>query len=212
MSYHIVTSISQLNLSEVLTQTRKVFMQMVNCDASSDLIEHRLTRDEFQRQLAEMGLRSRDETGEWFTWMDTNQTGSIDLLDWDRLMQPNLKLSKLLKIPRIEVRYRTKSEIIGIYQTCLRVLSKNKMVNVFGIGHCVWALVKHQKAKTKNELNNPKWPKSSQTPQKEPKPPKTSHKKWATSTQKVLTRFGSFSPVLCRFMFYECPLCPTYSH
>lgn len=77
---------------------------MVGWKQSSDLIEQRLSRDEFQRQLYEMGITSRDETGEWFTWMDNNQSGSIDLLDWDRLMQPNLKLSKLFKVPRLEVR------------------------------------------------------------------------------------------------------------
>ncbi|PIK46149.1 putative proline dehydrogenase 1, mitochondrial-like [Apostichopus japonicus] len=91
-----------LNLSEVLTQTRNIFIKMVGWKQSSDLIEQRLSRDEFQRQLYEMGITSRDETGEWFTWMDNNQSGSIDLLDWDRLMQPNLKLSKLFKVPRLE--------------------------------------------------------------------------------------------------------------
>ncbi|KAJ8044228.1 Proline dehydrogenase 1, mitochondrial [Holothuria leucospilota] len=90
-----------LNLSEVLTQTRNVFIKMVGC-GDSDLLEQKLSRESFQRQLFEMGITSRDETGEWFTWMDKNQSGWIDLLDWDRLMQPDLKLSKLLKVPKLE--------------------------------------------------------------------------------------------------------------
>ncbi|XP_038059543.1 proline dehydrogenase 1, mitochondrial-like [Patiria miniata] len=89
-----------LNLSEVLVRTRHVFVQMAH--ANSALIDLQLTKEQFQSELEALGLTSRDDTNEWFTWMDFDKDGRIDLLDWDRLMEPEIKLTKIFKVPQIQ--------------------------------------------------------------------------------------------------------------
>ncbi|XP_071497117.1 proline dehydrogenase 1, mitochondrial-like [Diadema antillarum] len=93
-----------LNLSEVITRTRQMFLRMMGEeeDQHVDLLSHLLTRDRFVSELEFMGITSRDECGQWFTWVDADKDGCIDLLDWECLVQPDLKLSKILKAPRLE--------------------------------------------------------------------------------------------------------------
>ncbi|XP_030848185.1 proline dehydrogenase 1, mitochondrial [Strongylocentrotus purpuratus] len=93
-----------LNLSEVIVRTRQVFLRMSGQEENPtvDLMSHRLTKDQFSCELETMGITSRDESGVWFTWIDGDKDGMIDLLDWECLVQPDLKLSKILKAPRIE--------------------------------------------------------------------------------------------------------------
>ena len=63
----------QLNLSEVLIRTRDLFIQMAGTD--KNLVNVKLTRQQVQNELEKMGIQSRDNTGEWFTWMDYNNDG-----------------------------------------------------------------------------------------------------------------------------------------
>lgn len=93
-----------LNLSEVITRTRQMFLRMSGQDEDHmvDLMSHRLTQDRFTSELEAMGITSKDESGMWFTWIDADKDGCIDLLDWECLVQPDLKLSKILKAPRLE--------------------------------------------------------------------------------------------------------------
>ncbi|XP_072044033.1 proline dehydrogenase 1, mitochondrial-like isoform X2 [Amphiura filiformis] len=89
-----------LNLSEVLIRTRDMLIQMAGTD--KNLVNVKLTRQQVQNELEKMGIQSRDSTGEWFTWMDHNNDGWIDLLDWDRLMHPDVTLKKIFTAPRIQ--------------------------------------------------------------------------------------------------------------
>ena len=41
---------------------------------------------------------SRDESRKWFTWMDRDDSGFVDLLDWNELIADNRKFSKLFNV------------------------------------------------------------------------------------------------------------------
>ena len=40
-----------------------------------NLVNVKLTKQHVQNELENMGIQARDETGEWFTWMDYNNDG-----------------------------------------------------------------------------------------------------------------------------------------
>ncbi|XP_077864874.1 proline dehydrogenase 1, mitochondrial-like [Saccoglossus kowalevskii] len=88
-----------LQLSECLTSIRKLFVKIAGTEG--DLIERKVTKETFQAQLEKMGIMARDKSDTWFTLIDYNKDGVIDLLDWDRLMQADLKMSKLFRIPNM---------------------------------------------------------------------------------------------------------------
>ena len=54
-----------------------MFVQIAGTDSA--LIDLQLTKEQFQSELEALGITSRDDTGEWFTWMDYNQDGSVSL-------------------------------------------------------------------------------------------------------------------------------------
>ncbi|XP_071946638.1 proline dehydrogenase 1, mitochondrial-like [Antedon mediterranea] len=89
-----------LNLSEVLTKTRNLFVQFAG--TLGNLKDRKLTKEQFEAQLQAMGIITRDNSGDWFTWMDYDQDGKIDLLEWEALLQPNHRLHKIFKIPNFK--------------------------------------------------------------------------------------------------------------
>jgi len=57
-----------------------------------------------QNKAERMGiLMSRDDSRRWFTFMDQNESGYVDLLDWNELLATNRRFSDLFQIFNPEV-------------------------------------------------------------------------------------------------------------
>ncbi|XP_070573304.1 proline dehydrogenase 1, mitochondrial-like isoform X2 [Ptychodera flava] len=89
-----------LQFSECLTAIRNLFVTLAGTDG--DLVDRKISSETFQSKLESMGIMTRDTAATWFTLFDYNEDGLIDLLDWDRLMQPDLKMAKVFRIPNLE--------------------------------------------------------------------------------------------------------------
>ncbi|XP_077995229.1 proline dehydrogenase 1, mitochondrial-like [Glandiceps talaboti] len=89
-----------LQFSECLTAIRQLFVKIAGTEG--DLIHRKISQETFQAKLEAMGVMPRDKAATWFTIFDYDEDGAIDLLDWDRLMEPNLKMGKVFKRPNLK--------------------------------------------------------------------------------------------------------------
>ena len=48
-------------------------------------------------------LMSRDDSRRWFTFMDPDESGFVDLLDWNELIAKNRRFSDLFQVINPEV-------------------------------------------------------------------------------------------------------------
>ncbi|XP_035691457.1 proline dehydrogenase 1, mitochondrial-like isoform X4 [Branchiostoma floridae] len=92
-----------LQLSDVLSTTRQFFEALTSAEKKLPWVKRKLTKEVFQNRLEELGVpMSRDESGWWFTWMDQDASGDVDLLEWNQMLKPNHSLRKLFVVPNIE--------------------------------------------------------------------------------------------------------------
>ncbi|XP_066267867.1 proline dehydrogenase 1, mitochondrial-like [Branchiostoma lanceolatum] len=92
-----------LQLSDVLATTRQFFEALTSAEKKLPWVKRKLTKEVFQNRLEELGVpMSRDESGWWFTWMDQDASGDVDLLEWNQMLKPNHSLRKLFVVPNIE--------------------------------------------------------------------------------------------------------------
>ncbi|CAK8681331.1 unnamed protein product [Clavelina lepadiformis] len=86
-----------LQFSEVLTKARQLFQKYSGRDG--DIVNRKFDLKRFENKSEKLGvLMSRDESRKWFTWMDRDDTGFVDLLDWNELIADNRKFSKLFNV------------------------------------------------------------------------------------------------------------------
>ncbi|XP_030438266.1 proline dehydrogenase 1, mitochondrial-like isoform X1 [Gopherus evgoodei] len=93
-----------MQFSEVLMKWRKFFHQMAAEQGKAGLavMETRLEVKKLQETLANLGIATKAESQHWFTGEDLGVSGTVDLLDWNSLIDSRTKLSKLLLIPNMK--------------------------------------------------------------------------------------------------------------
>uniref|UniRef100_A0A803YJU7 Proline dehydrogenase n=1 Tax=Meleagris gallopavo TaxID=9103 RepID=A0A803YJU7_MELGA len=96
----------QLQFSEVLVKWRRFFHQMAaeQGQGGRAALEMRLEVEKLQEALAKLGIATKAESQHWFTGENVGESGTVDLLDWNSLIDSRTKLSKLLLIPNIKTR------------------------------------------------------------------------------------------------------------
>ncbi|KAF2981757.1 hypothetical protein EK904_004431 [Melospiza melodia maxima] len=91
----------QVSFSEVLVKWRRFFHQMAaeEGQAGRAVLDTKLQVEKLQEALANLGIASKAEIQQWFTGENVGTSGTVDLLDWNRLLDSRTKLSKPLLIP-----------------------------------------------------------------------------------------------------------------
>ncbi|XP_040463341.1 proline dehydrogenase 1, mitochondrial-like [Falco naumanni] len=93
-----------LQFSEVLVKWRRFFHQMAaeQGQAGRAALEMKLEAEKLQEALANLGIATKAESQHWFTGENLGMSGTVDLLDWNSLIDSRTKLSKLLLIPNMQ--------------------------------------------------------------------------------------------------------------
>ncbi|KAK5616783.1 hypothetical protein CRENBAI_020470 [Crenichthys baileyi] len=93
-----------LQFSEVLVKWRKFFNFLAAQQGKSDMtaLEKRLELELLKECLTQMGVGARDDIENWFTGEKLGLSGTIDLLDWNSLINDTTKMSNLLMVPNLE--------------------------------------------------------------------------------------------------------------
>ncbi|XP_041667177.1 proline dehydrogenase 1, mitochondrial [Cheilinus undulatus] len=93
-----------LQFSEVLVKWRRFFNLLAAQQGISDMmvLEQKLELEQLKESLSEMGVGAKDDIGNWFTGEKLGLSGTIDLLDWNSLINDTTKMSNLLMVPNLE--------------------------------------------------------------------------------------------------------------
>ncbi|KAM7089951.1 proline dehydrogenase 1, mitochondrial isoform 1-T1 [Ciconia maguari] len=93
-----------LQFSEVLVKWRRFFHQMAaeQGQAGRAALEMKLEVEKLQEALANLGIATKAESQHWFTGENLGVSGTVDLLDWNSLIDSRTKLSKLLLVPNMQ--------------------------------------------------------------------------------------------------------------
>ncbi|KAG8455781.1 hypothetical protein GDO86_001829 [Hymenochirus boettgeri] len=93
-----------LQFSEVLVKWRGFFHQLAKAQGKTGLaaVEIVLEVEKLQDSLAKLGIATKDESQKWFTGENLGLSGTMDLLDWNSLIDSRTKISKLLLVPNIQ--------------------------------------------------------------------------------------------------------------
>uniref|UniRef100_A0A674EQY6 Proline dehydrogenase n=1 Tax=Salmo trutta TaxID=8032 RepID=A0A674EQY6_SALTR len=93
-----------LQFSEVLVKWRRFFNLLAAQQGKSgmDALEQKLELEQLKESLAKLGVGNKDDIENWFTGEKLGSSGTIDLLDWNSLINDRTKISNLLVIPNVE--------------------------------------------------------------------------------------------------------------
>ncbi|CAH2295289.1 proline dehydrogenase 1, mitochondrial-like [Pelobates cultripes] len=93
-----------LQFSEVLIKWRRFFHQLAADQGKSGLaaVEIELEVEKLMESLAKLGIATKDESHSWFTGENLGLSGTVDLLDWNSLIDSRTKISKLLLVPNLQ--------------------------------------------------------------------------------------------------------------
>ncbi|XP_029025254.1 proline dehydrogenase 1, mitochondrial [Betta splendens] len=93
-----------LQFSEVLVKWRRFFNFLAALQGKSEMmvLEQKLELDQLKENLTKLGVGSRDEIDNWFSGEKLGVSGTIDLLDWNSLIDDTTKISNLLMVPNLE--------------------------------------------------------------------------------------------------------------
>ncbi|XP_049660092.1 proline dehydrogenase 1, mitochondrial [Accipiter gentilis] len=93
-----------LQFSEVLVKWRRFFHQMAaeQGQAGRAALEMKLEAEKLQEALANLGIATKAESQHWFMGENLGMSGTVDLLDWNSLIDSRTKISKLLLIPNMQ--------------------------------------------------------------------------------------------------------------
>nr|XP_056715495.1 proline dehydrogenase 1, mitochondrial [Euleptes europaea] len=93
-----------LQFSEVLVKWQTFFHQMATEQGMGGLaaLETKLEVKKLQEALAKLGVATKAESQHWFTGEKLCESGTVDLLDWNSLIDAQTKISKLLLIPNMK--------------------------------------------------------------------------------------------------------------
>ncbi|XP_028716188.1 proline dehydrogenase 1, mitochondrial isoform X2 [Peromyscus leucopus] len=93
-----------LQFSDVLTRWRRFFHQMAAEQGQSGraAVDTKLEVAVLQESIAKMGIASRAEIKGWFTPEMLGVSGTVDLLDWNSLIDSRTQLSRHLVVPNVQ--------------------------------------------------------------------------------------------------------------
>ncbi|XP_005370019.1 proline dehydrogenase 1, mitochondrial [Microtus ochrogaster] len=93
-----------LQFSDVLTRWRRFFHQMAaeQGQAGRAAVDKKLEVVVLQESIAKMGIASRAEIEGWFTPETLGVSGTVDLLDWNSLIDSRTQLSRHLVVPNVQ--------------------------------------------------------------------------------------------------------------
>lgn len=93
-----------LQFSDVLTRWRRFFHQMAaeQGQAGRAAVDTKLEVAVLQDSIAKMGIASRAEIEGWFTPETLGVSGTVDLLDWNSLIDSRTRLSRHLVVPNVQ--------------------------------------------------------------------------------------------------------------
>uniref|UniRef100_A0AAR2KBX3 Proline dehydrogenase n=1 Tax=Pygocentrus nattereri TaxID=42514 RepID=A0AAR2KBX3_PYGNA len=93
-----------LQFSEVLVKWRR-FFNLLAAQQGKDgmaVLEQKLEFEQLQDSLANLGVGAKQDIENWFTGEKLGSSGTIDLLDWNSLINDRTKISNLLVVPNVE--------------------------------------------------------------------------------------------------------------
>ncbi|KAG8010699.1 Proline dehydrogenase 1 [Nibea albiflora] len=95
-----------LQFSEVLVKWRRFFNFLAAQQGKSEMmvLEQKLELEQLKESLTKMGVGAKDDIENWFTGEKLGLSGTIDLLDWNSLINDTTKISNLLMVPNLETR------------------------------------------------------------------------------------------------------------
>ncbi|NWS16745.1 PROD dehydrogenase, partial [Pachyramphus minor] len=90
-----------VRFSEVLVKWRRFFLQMAaeQGQAGRAVLDMKLEVEKLQEALANLGIVTKAESQEWFVDESLGTSSTVDLLDWNSLLDSSTKISKPLLIP-----------------------------------------------------------------------------------------------------------------
>ncbi|XP_066502731.1 proline dehydrogenase 1, mitochondrial [Hoplias malabaricus] len=94
-----------LQFSEVLVKWRR-FFHLLAAQQGKDgmaLLEQKLELEQLQDSLIKLGVGAKQDIENWFTGEKLGSSGTIDLLDWNSLINDRTKISNLLVVPNVEL-------------------------------------------------------------------------------------------------------------
>ncbi|KAJ8415312.1 hypothetical protein AAFF_G00422920 [Aldrovandia affinis] len=91
-----------LQFSEVLVKWRRFFSFLAaqQGKAGMEALEQKLELQQLQESLTKLG--AKEDIQNWFTGERLGSSGTIDLLDWNSLIDERTKISNLLVVPNLE--------------------------------------------------------------------------------------------------------------
>lgn len=95
-----------LQFSEVLVKWRRFFNFLAAQQGKSEMmvLEQKLELEQLKESLTKLGVGAKDDIENWFTGERLGLSGTIDLLDWNSLINDTTKISNLLMVPNLETR------------------------------------------------------------------------------------------------------------
>ncbi|KAM7369005.1 hypothetical protein PAMP_013304 [Pampus punctatissimus] len=93
-----------LQFSEVLVKWRRFFNFLAAQQGKSEMmvLEQKLELEQLKESLTKMGVGAKADIENWFTGEKLGLSGTIDLLDWNSLINDTTKISNLLMVPNLE--------------------------------------------------------------------------------------------------------------
>ncbi|KAL6096908.1 prodh [Pungitius sinensis] len=93
-----------LQFSEVLVKWRQFFNFLSAQQGKSDMtvLDQKLELEQLKESLSAMGVGGVDDKENWFTGEKLGLSGTIDLLDWNSLIDDTTKISNLLMVPNLQ--------------------------------------------------------------------------------------------------------------
>uniref|UniRef100_A0A8C9S924 Proline dehydrogenase n=1 Tax=Scleropages formosus TaxID=113540 RepID=A0A8C9S924_SCLFO len=93
-----------LQFSEVLVKWRRFFSFLAAQQGKERMtaLEQKLELDQLKESLTKLGVATKDDIQNWFTGEKLGSSGTIDLLDWNSLINDRTKISNLLVVPNLE--------------------------------------------------------------------------------------------------------------
>ncbi|XP_062867455.1 proline dehydrogenase 1, mitochondrial [Trichomycterus rosablanca] len=93
-----------LQFSEVLVKWRRFFNLLATQQGMGGMtvLEQKLDLEELQDTLAKLGVAAKKDIEKWITGEKLGSSGTIDLLDWNSLINDRTKISNLLVVPNME--------------------------------------------------------------------------------------------------------------